>query len=212
MSYNSQSNKEQFVEFTEVYGDDENCDLCGEPFDKHCMDLNFELMHKKEQVNLLLCKPLMPQLAQSIQPVTFSTIHQRQLRQAQETSSIEVTSTIQQNGFLQRKNRLDQSSPDMSPKKTIEPIAVTRKSIQARILTYKDMTFNLEYFNNPKLCQICFVKQGINGSCLSCTNRLASQNWTETNGYIESKPTNCKQCLLNNHRSPSKPKTSTSSK
>mmetsp|Transcript_13248 Transcript_13248/g.20699 ORF Transcript_13248/g.20699 Transcript_13248/m.20699 type:complete len:141 (-) Transcript_13248:1955-2377(-) len=46
----------QFVEFTEVFGDNDNCDICGLPFEKHNLDNNFELNSKLERMNDALNK------------------------------------------------------------------------------------------------------------------------------------------------------------
>ena len=41
---------QNFVEFTEIFGENDNCDLCGEPFEKHSKDLNFLVNLKFEKM------------------------------------------------------------------------------------------------------------------------------------------------------------------
>jgi hypothetical protein len=42
------------VEFTEIYGDVENCDVCGENFEKHQYDLNFEAHQKLKRMQEII--------------------------------------------------------------------------------------------------------------------------------------------------------------
>jgi len=43
-----------FVEFTEIFGDNENCDICGDPFEKHGRDYNFEAFERIDKVKEIL--------------------------------------------------------------------------------------------------------------------------------------------------------------
>lgn len=50
----SRKDSQQFVEFTEIYGDVENCDLCGEEFERHHRDYNLEMNLRIEYMREVL--------------------------------------------------------------------------------------------------------------------------------------------------------------
>ena len=57
---------QNFVEFTEIFGENDNCDLCGELFEKHSKDLNFEVNLKFDKMQEVLNQTCVP----TLNPVT----------------------------------------------------------------------------------------------------------------------------------------------
>ena len=63
-----------FVEFTEIFGDVENCDICGEHFDKHTKDMNFKAHEKLEKMQEILNQTQHHQLSLTLQEARPSYI------------------------------------------------------------------------------------------------------------------------------------------
>ena len=59
------------MEFTEIYGDIENCDLCGEEFERHHRDFNFEMNLRIEYMREVLNQ------TQKDQTLAHSILHSR---------------------------------------------------------------------------------------------------------------------------------------
>lgn len=67
----SRKDSQQFVEFTEIYGDVENCDLCGEVFERHHRDFNLETNLRIEHMRQVLNQ------TQKDQTLVHSLLHSR---------------------------------------------------------------------------------------------------------------------------------------